>query len=683
MVRITRWWLAGLGLAAVLLVAILIRLGVFGHRGSAMRGADDHVDPRPLPVGVIARLGVARGDDLPGRREVITAAYSRDGKTIITADWTGAANMEGYRLWDAESGAPIGKVPTPIRVLLGVSLSPDGKRLAWGGNEGVAVMGVSDAATGEVLWRSQGGTQVAITPDGRHMLSKRSGAGVVAAELATGKIVHTFAEAGRFPKSFTLSHDGTTVVILTERLQKRPYDPTDPRVEVWDVATGRLRKAISTAPYASVTRPALAVNSDGTMVALAADKRLIVMDAETGADRFHLDNPGNNHVWQFVEFAPTGDLLLGIRTNYDSFPRTTFDLFDGKTGRALRTLAGEGQQFSGAVFSPDGRRILTYGQSIPVRLWDTATGNLLPAYNGHRSPVHALAMDDVGDTLVSADPNYSVCNWGAGGLRHRFDLPGVSSLGVSGDGQTAIVTVRDSATLLLDVGRGNSQRVLRRYRTYYSAISRDGALAALHTFEDAIEVVDIASGNVLHTLKGHAGNLYALAFSADGRHLLSAARTRPEGPFLGEFEGHAAPIPDDTIRIWDVTTGKEVRRWERAARCAALSADGRVIIAGCEDGHVRRMEVPTGKELDSLAMHEGAIHALAISTEGGLAASAGTDGIALWDVTNGQKRKRVQPDHGTTAALAFSGNGRRLASTGVDGTILVWDTTPGKATDDP
>jgi WD40 repeat protein len=643
-------------------------------RGDPKPAANLPLDTRNLPTGAVERLGSARGKGLPGRQEVITAAYSADGKTIIAADWTGAANMKGYQLWDAETGVPKGEVPTPIRALYGVSLSNDGRKYAWGGNEGVGVMGVSDSATGNALWRAKGGHQVAFTPDGRHVISSGYGATTVVADAATGNVIHTLSDPERYANSFVMSRDGSTVVTSTEKVRKQNYDSNEAKVEVWDVATGKLRKVVAARPYTFGFRQALAVSSDGKTVAFTENKFLTAADADTGAERWKIENPGSNHVWEFVTISPDGTELLGIRTNYDTSTTTTYDLFDMKTGRVIRSLEGEAYQFGKAEYSPDGRRIITFGEGVPVRIWDAATGRILPAYDGHRSAPFALAASDDGKAILSAD-RYAVCAWNVPALGRRFDLRYARSIGISGDGKTAVVTTgSETSTLLIDLTT-NTRRVLEQHRTQYSAISRDGKRVAMSRFGDLIDIIDPASGKVLQSLFGQAGDLYALAFTPDGKRLLTAAKTRPRGPTptLDGKGGPNEPTHDDALRVWDAETGKELRVWKVTAGSAALTPDGRTMIAGCADGRIRRFDVGADRELPPLKLHTGSVNAVAASPNGRTIASADSDAIILWDLATGRERKRFTPDHGATAALAFTADGRRLVSTGPDGTILIWD----------
>jgi WD40 repeat protein len=640
-------------------------------------------DARPLPPGGVARLGIARGDTLASRTTIISAAYSGDGKTLATGTWHGAPNRKGYDLWDAETGALRGLVPSPVGGSYGVSLSADGKRLAWGGNAGDhALTGVTDTTTGEILWQTKGGNQVAFTADGRHVVAGSYGYPVVVFDAITGKLLQTLTEPDRFANSIVVSRDGKSVVASTERKRDpgAPYEPNKARVEVWDVATGRLRNVVVERGWAFGGLQRLAISSDGKAVGYTEDRTLTVVDVTTGAVRWKVENPGGIHVWEFVAFSPADDLLIAFRTVHSVRPaHTTIDLLDATTGRVVRTFEGSGYQFNRAVFSPDGRRVVTYGEGVPIRVWDVATGRALPAYDGHRAPVASVAVSDDGRTLVSVDRWYSLCVWNPPDLRHRLDLRPVGPLGLSGDGRTAVVTVSPGIVLTFDPAAGQP-RVLTQDFVECVAVSRDGTLAALSRAGHGIDLAEFP-GKTLRTMPGHPGAVYALAFSADGKRLLSAYRTRPQGPMMLKMRpgGEAEPPPpaDDTLRVWETETGKELRRWERAAAAAALSADGKVILAGCDDGKVRRLEVDTGEELPALTL-PGAITSVAVSADGLRAAAACSDGILVWEAPTGREVGRFRPDHSGVAALAFTADGRRLASAGADGTILLWDVPAGR-----
>jgi WD40 repeat protein len=664
-----------LGLAVGGLVfAISFRIGLFldeaDDKPLDLALATDATDSRPLPPEAVARLGFVRGDTLAGRKHVVAYGYSSDSKLLATADWTGRANSKGFQLWDAESGALLANVPVPIKHLVGVTLSPDGKRFSWGGNDGVPYVGVSDLSNGNWGWRKKGAGPGVFTPDAKLIvIGGDYGESATVVDAATGEVVHTLAQEGRISKQFALSRDGTTVATMSEYVTTSNH-LKDFKLELWNLATGHCRNEMAISSWMAER---LAISDDGKLVAYTEGKQLILANTVTGAKQWRIENTGNIHAWEFVSFAPGSDYLFGMRTNYDDVDRTTMEMIDAKTGRTFRTLQGESHMFSTADFSPDGRRIATSGVSVPICIWDTASGQILPAYDGHRGPLRFLAISGDGRTIVSSDGDYNVCVWDGTTwkLRRRYDLMSVLSLGLSDDGRSMIVTHNSSDSQLFDLA-ADTRRTMLRYQSGYSAISRDGTLvAALYRSKGTIEVINTSSGKVIQSLKGHQGDLYALAFSSDGHRLLSATKTYPE---VG-FDDIPPPPPDNSVRVWDLGTGKELRRWELLAECVALSGDGRTMFAGCADGRISRMEVNTGKELEPLILEPGTVHAIAASANGALLAAANAEGIVLWDLPSGKIRQRLKPDHGITAALAFSSDGRRLASAGADTTILVWDAT--------
>jgi WD40 repeat protein len=626
------------------------------------------IDPRPLPPGAVARLGFDRGQHLFARTEIHVAAFAAGGKTLVSTDWTGATNMREFDLWDFATGRRTGTVPVPVGAQYGVDLSPDGRRLAWGGNYGHAKHGVVDVATGEVVWRADGGNLVAFTPHG--LVAGSYGAVTTVHDPATGKPLRALSQPGWYANWFAVSRDGSTVV--TSSAPGRDLNAAGTfggKLEVWDVATGKLRRALVDSPNRLDGRHALAVSDDGKWAAYSAGKVLTVADTTTGAARWTLENPGQNHVWEHVAFSPGGDLMLAIRTTYDDLARTHFDLLDAATGRVIRPLDGEGYQFAGGFFSPDGTRVVTNGQGQLFRVWDVATGKMLPEYDGHRTNVTHVAAG--GDRVVSADRYYSVCTWAGGDLRGRSDIRYARSMSVTADARTALVTFEGGATVLIDLDT-HRRRTLERYRTYRSAVSPDGTRAALHRFGGAIEVVSLPDAKVLHTLTGHTGDVYALAFSADGKRLLTAAKTPEPGPVpLLPKGGRPVIVPDDTVRVWDVAAGKELRKWGRAAGSAAITADGALVLAGCADGKVRRLEVDTGEQLEPLATGAAAVGFVAAG--GRWAAATGADGIVVFDPRTGRVGTKLAGQTNLTA-LGFAADGRRLLTGGADGTILVWAT---------
>jgi WD40 repeat protein len=115
--------------------------------------------------------------------------------------------------------------------------------------------------------------------------------------------------------------------------------------------------------------------------------------------------------------------------------------------------------------------------------------------------------------------------------------------------------------------------------------------------------------------RGHTGIVAGVAFSPDGRSLVTSS-----------FDGSA--------RLWDVATGKEVRRFlghQGEAFGAAFSPDGRYVATSGADGTARLWEVATGLEVRRFAGHTGLVRNVVFSPDGKYILTASDDRTArLW-----------------------------------------------------
>jgi WD40 repeat protein len=168
-------------------------------------------------------------------------------------------------------------------------------------------------------------------------------------------------------------------------------------------------------------------------------------------------------------------------------------------------------------------------------------------------------------------------------------------------------------------------------------------------------------------LRGHAGAVFDVAFSADGALLATA--------------GAGA---DGTVRLWDTATGRQhgepMEGHDGTVNAVAFSPDGTLLASASTDGTVRLWETANGRpQSEPLEGHDGAVNAVAFSPDGTLLASASTDRtVRLWETANGQPHGEPLTGHGGAVnAVAFSPDGVLLASASDDATVRSWDTATG------
>ncbi|MCI0463907.1 MAG: protein kinase [Gemmataceae bacterium] len=194
------------------------------------------------------------------------------------------------------------------------------------------------------------------------------------------------------------------------------------------------------------------------------------------------------------------------------------------------------------------------------------------------------------------------------------------------------------------------------------AFSPDGRRILSGGADGTVRLWETETGNELGCMLGHRDKVWSVAFAPDGKQALSAGK-------------------DKTVRLWDVERGREARCFEgRTNRSVALSPDGQYAITGSlSDGMVRLWQADTGRELSRFKGHMSWVLAAAFTPDSRSVLTGSADGtVRLWEVASGRELRRLQGHKDQVLSVAVSGSRRQALSGSADQSVRLWDLKSGK-----
>jgi WD40 repeat protein len=292
-----------------------------------------------------------------------------------------------------------------------------------------------------------------------------------------------------------------------------------------------------------------------------------------------------------------------------------------------------------AVFSPDGKAVVSGGNDGIGRVHDPATGRLIATLVGHAQQINALAFSRDGTRLVTASGDRSARVWNP----------------------SSWSAVRESG--LPDVWSSQLTLVGHKASLLSAEFNAEGTLVLTAGYDRTVRVWDAQTGECLVAHIGHEGAINAARFSERGVLVATAGS-------------------DKTARI--LASGNvEAARLVLASRVASRD----------DSSHLTHPTVPDrgAKTGPQLLGHDAALRDVQFrpGQDGRFQVlTAGADGVAcLWDVSGWNtpsiilgpiRRFETESPRAALTSAAFSLDGQRVATASFGGTVRVWDVDSGE-----
>ncbi len=491
-----------------------------------------HLDRQPVSAfigghfGYITLLPQVTSIDISADGKWLLSGAS-DGNVVVTEIKTGWMD----RLYQQHS-----------KSINAVSFSKDAKLALTGDADGIIRLWQLLTGTTfrkfRIKTRPRQITALDLSPDGRMILAGDSEGIIRLIEVAAENSMQILGHHSSTVSAVEFSADGRTAA----------SGSWDGSVRLWDVNQRRQLKS----PQSHNSKViAIEFNRNGDhIMSCAADGTVNVSDKRSNL----LKSARITHLADIDAAAFSTDERFIITGSRDRTLKQSWI----NTGRTINSFEARASRIYSVVFSPDGRLLLSSMRG-QVSCWDMTTGRLRQNFKA---------------TLYKEDPEHRFTG------QHPQSMY-LNSVGFSPDGSQVVSQGIDGTYHAWNLATGKKIKRPERYATKLSTVaySPDKRFYARGTRE--IYVRKTNNDRIVRTLKGHKKQITALAFSSDGRSLLSGDGgghlilwNVALGLAVKEFSGHLAAVTsidfspagrfvatgswDNSCRIWDIASGREI-----------------------------------------------------------------------------------------------------------------------------
>lgn len=540
--------------------------------------------------------------------------------------------------------------------VLSLSLSIYAQRAAWKPLEKDARIG-----HGSMVYSA------AFSPDSKYLASYDEAGSIVVWDLASRqqryRIEDTESEGYEKP---IFSPDGRILAAVVER-HDEPTILLESTIRFWDAATG---KAIGSLEGSYRIIDEMIFSPDSKTLFAAIDQKVTnIWDATTLKRK----------TATLASVGPYAFNAQGTQMAATAVSRKSLILFDARTGKTVRTIPGF--RFVVSIgFAPSGKFLAVNDEEaaagrnpggMRLKVWNLTTGRRVPGFDS-----------------VDSHPPVAFIRGGSSLLLLQFEKdfaeePGetstIGSFFYPADGKQQGTLTVDFPLNGFGTGFSSDGRLLA---------VRSGSSITTTVPESEIRVIDTHTGKLHASLPGYRRGVTSLAFTSDGRELVSA---HPNGRLIAWNTSTWSSVsslavetdymvPDDikllpglktfavgggVSQIHDLSTGKPVHDStdEKFETYLAVSGDGRLMMT--TDREVSSFYTVPEHELRNslpipIKMDEGPPVSIALDNSGEKIAYGHDSAVTILDSRSGKQLSKFTIPKGTISGITFASDGKYI-----------------------
>lgn len=459
------------------------------------------------------------------------------------------------------------------------------------------------------------------------------------------------------------------------------------------------------------------------------------------------------HTAWISSFSISKDNKIALTSSRDGYLK----VWNITLGNEIRSIHVNNRDIAVSKITPDGRKAAT-GSNLSIQLWDLQTGERLNTFEGHQFPVLHLEIVNEGKILVSASEDGNIRLWDLenGTLirsiqSHRRiinlkidnkckhcififaintfnnlvkainletgkeicsipqDNNDIIDVGITGDGEKAVIPSYEGAVYIWDLTRGIEVKQLQcpHSKVNFISVSSDNSLVLMHFDDNTLQIWDIINYQLIHSFDSIQGrsvgsilnpnNSSLFVRDQDSIYIYNTAEIASRSDNVGHNKGvvsvfisktghtAASASADQVIKTWKLENFLEMKtfrsnRSDLAANPIVLSSDGKILIHAIDDNGIRCLDTDRSDELftinekddssfraeisDLYNLPTGEITCFAISQDDRVLIGGSRDRLVLvWDLVNKTNLRMFEDYKNSISALAITANGKRIIST--------------------